>query len=146
MFHPEADDAALFAHQVLRQDSWERPDLWLAIKQPNERGEIEVFNSWVKPIEFGTQAGELVPPYDQMKSIVHASRRFAGYIRYRWPLWTFDKVVLKFTTDADPANYRIDLTPGELRQVNRQENVVNALREKNDVLTKVQGSIRMLYP
>jgi hypothetical protein len=145
-FHPEADDAALFAHAVLRQDSWDRPDLWLAIKQPNESGEIEVFNQWVKPLEFGTQAGELVPPYDQMKSLVRAARRFAGYIRYRWPLWAFDKVVLKFTTEADPANYRIDLTPGELRQVNRQENVVNSLTEKNSVLTKVQGSIRMLYP
>eukprot|EP00900_Chrysochromulina_parva_P007735 jgi/Chrpa1/16963/Chrysochromulina_OHIO_Genome00004793-RA len=146
-FTPQPDDAELFAHWGLRQDSWSEPGIVLALKQPID-GEIAAFNPWVKPIEFGTAANELVPNYPEARTLVTASQRFAAYIRYRWPLWEFTSLVLQYT-GSDPAFYRVDLEWGELRQINRGDEkltIGQQIYDENSVLTKVQCSIRMLYP
>ena len=89
------------------------------------------------------------PAPPPLRTLVTASQRFAAYIRYRWPLWEFTILVLQYTTQNDPAFYRVDLERGELRQINRGDEkltVKQQIYDENSVLTKVQCSIRMLYP
>ncbi len=147
-FTPLPHDAFLFSHNVLRQDTWTRPDTAIAVKQPLG-DEIVTYNDWVKPIEFGTATGEII--YGQWaQAIIEASRRYAAYIKYRWPLWEFRYITFRYTTVNAPQHYRIDLVEGTLAQVEapneRGMNAAAALYYKHDVTTRVPCSIRLLYP
>ena len=114
-FHPEPVDAQLFSHWCLRQDSWRDPGIDTRVGQPLDRT-IKIYNNWVKPMEFGTAHEEIVP-FQYCNDIVIAAQRVAAYIRYRWPLWDFDKIIFAYATQDNPAFYKVHLTDGTLMQV-----------------------------
>jgi hypothetical protein len=114
-FHPIPEDARLFSHWCLRQDSWDSPGIDIRVGQPLNQT-IKIYNNWVKPIEFGTAHEEIVPE-DYCGEVVLAAQRVAAYIRYRWPLWEFDKIIFAYATQENPAFYKVHLTNGTLMQV-----------------------------
>lgn len=147
-FTPLPSDAVFFSHGYLRQDSWQRPDLNIAIRQPINR-DIQIHSAWVKPTEFGTGPGELVRS-QQGRKLFYAARRLCSYIQYRWPLWDFDSVLLKYTTPQSPCHYRVDIKRGTVAQVDDEDvsrlSVDEQRLRKHDVLTRVPASVRFLYP
>lgn len=146
LFHPLPDDSYYFSHTVLRQDSWQRPDIVMKIRQPIN-GEIKVYNNWVKPIEFGTKAEEIVHS-ESGKKIIYGARRISAYLKYRWPLWEFHCIQFAYSTENDPANYRVNLIDGTLAQINRNvdEDKINVLKDSNAIHTTIPSSVRFLYP
>lgn len=62
----------------------------------------------MKPIEFGTAHEEIVPD-EHSSDVVLAAHRVAAYIRYRWPLWDFDKIIFAYATQNNPAFYKVHL-------------------------------------
>mmetsp|Transcript_52780 Transcript_52780/g.120085 ORF Transcript_52780/g.120085 Transcript_52780/m.120085 type:complete len:735 (+) Transcript_52780:43-2247(+) len=146
-FKPMADDARLFSHWCLRQDSWDRPDLVVKIRQPIG-GQIEVFSLWVKPIDFGTRGGEIIN-CGQADQIFHAAVRLAEYIRYRWPLWEFHRILFRYTTSKAPQHYLVNLREETFCEYSDEMSGHDADRvgrSKFDVMTRLVGSIRFLYP
>ena len=116
-FYPIPEDARLFSHWCLRQDSWDSPGIDTRVGQPLNQT-IKIYNNWVKPIEFGTAHEEIVSKYeDYCGDIVLAAHRVAAYIRYRWPLWEFDKIIFAYATQENPAFYKVHLNNGTLMQV-----------------------------
>lgn len=149
-FMPNPIDAFVFSHWVLRQDSWERPDSEIAIKQPVD-GEIITYNQWVKPIDFGTPAGQPVPLFQEVIFLIKAAHRYAAYVKYRWPLWEFDSILFKYATEKAPQHYRVNLSRNELSQAEdkQDESKMTAqilFQRKHDVLIRFNASVRFLYP
>lgn len=145
-FRPHPMDAVLFSHWKLRMDSWTRPELTIGIIQP-VNGEIQVLSAWVKPIDFGTPAGEIIPRWAS-EEVLFAALRVEAYIKYRWPLWDFHAVVFKYTTEGPPQHYRVDLRAQTVAQITTGDlqTVYDQLHDKFSLITHVPCSIRFLYP
>lgn len=145
-FMPHPIDTQLFSHWLLRMDSWTRPDVKIGIVQPID-GEIQVLSDWVKPIEFGTPAGEVVPSA-HCKQLVIAAMRVRKYIQYRWPLWDFHTIVFRYTTPTKPQHYRVDLRTQSLSQIETSDMhaVKREMMDDFTVKSFVPASIRFLYP
>jgi len=126
-------------------DSWRDPSIDTRVGQPLDQT-IKIYNNWVKPMEFGTAHEEIVP-YQYCNEIVIAAQRVAAYIRYRWPLWDFDKIIFAYSTQDNPAFYKVHLTNGTLMQVNREEQEwVWSPGLKVHTLTTIPSSVRFCYP
>lgn len=141
-FLPHPHDSDLFAHSVLRMD---RTDFCVV---PPYCGEVQLVTAWVKPIEWGTAAGEIIT-HPEAQHVVLAARRAATYLRHRWPLWAFETLVIRYTTPEPPQHYRINLKENAMMQISDSDISAYQLNMSQDWdhgILSVAGGLRSLYP
>lgn len=137
-FHPLPSDESLFSHQVTRLDS--RRILFLLPKD----GEVQVCSDWVMPVRFG-QLGERSIPlgsHERIDQIIQAGLRIAAYLRHSWPMWNFDRLLIRYSNDDQPRGYRIHLNAQSFQQVDVQDSWF-AFKTAS---VGINNGIRQLYP